>query len=127
MYTRAKEQQQQRWAEEIIEISDDDTLDPNARRVRVDSRKWLLSKLLPKQYGDRVEINATVSRAPVELTDVELARIAAEGMSALSPSNAPLIEHQPDPAHTSAPTHDDNTAASGNGNPREKSGQAKPR
>ncbi len=26
-----------------------------AARLRVDTRKWLLSKLLPKKYGDRIE------------------------------------------------------------------------
>lgn len=27
------------------------------RRLAVDSRKWLLSRVLPKIYGDRVEIS----------------------------------------------------------------------
>jgi hypothetical protein len=109
MYTRAREQQYQRWAEEILEISDDDTLDPNARRVRVDTRKWLLSKLLPKQYGDKIDVNTTVTlRAPVELTDAEIiAELGvADGISALSPGNPPLLEHQPEPNHTSAHTPD---------------------
>jgi hypothetical protein len=27
------------------------------QRLRVDSRKWLLSKVLPKLYGDRVAVD----------------------------------------------------------------------
>jgi hypothetical protein len=123
MYTRAREQQQQRWAEEILEISDDVALDPNDRRIRVDSRKWLLSKLLPKQYGDKIEVNATVSRDPGELSDIELARIAAEYPSALTPSNPPLLEHQPAPTHP--PAYDHGTTG-GNGTARAKSGPPKP-
>jgi hypothetical protein len=133
-YARAVSQRAEHWAEEIIEISDDSSGDrlglPDGSsstdqehiqrsRLRVDSRKWLLSKLLPKQYGDRVEINATVSRDPGELTDVELARLAADGLSALNPSKPPLIEHQPDPTHKL--THDNATAGS-NGATRKTTG-----
>jgi hypothetical protein len=121
-YARARQRQYQRWAEEILEISDDVTLDPNDRRVRVDSRKWLLSKLLPKQYGDKIEVNATISkRDPVELTDAEiLAELgAAGGPSATLPRNPPLLEHNPDPYHNSshdperaqAPTADGDAAS----------------
>ncbi len=68
-YARAKESQAEVLAEEILEISDDATNDYTETedgailnheniqrsRLRVDSRKWLLSKLLPKKYGDRVQ------------------------------------------------------------------------
>jgi hypothetical protein len=119
IYARARQEQYEGWVEEILEISDDAALDPNDRRIRVDSRKWLLSKLLPKQYGDKIEVNATISRDPGELSDIELARIAAEGASALKPGNPPLLEHQPSPTHNL--THDHATAG-GNGTARAKSG-----
>lgn len=70
-YTRAREAQCDAFVEEIIEISDDtanDTLvteygaKPNAEwinrsRLRVDTRKWLMSKLAPKKYGDKLDLN----------------------------------------------------------------------
>ena len=40
-------------ADELIEIADTADKDTyNAMRLRVDTRKWLLSKLIPKVYGD---------------------------------------------------------------------------
>lgn len=76
-YARAKELQIEHIAEQILEIADDDSEDAlfvggdddsgsSAKRVqnsefiarsrlRVDSRKWLLSKLNPKKYGDKIE------------------------------------------------------------------------
>ena len=27
------------------------------QRLKIDSRKWLVSKLLPKEYGDRIDMN----------------------------------------------------------------------
>lgn len=69
-YALAKEIQADAMAADILKISDtvdaDNVCDeygnikPNhewiARsKLRVDSRKWLLSKMLPKKYGDKVE------------------------------------------------------------------------
>lgn len=44
----------ERWADEIVEIADDGQLEPNDRRVRVDTRKWLMSKLAYRKYGDKL-------------------------------------------------------------------------
>lgn len=64
----------ERFAEEILEISDDGTNDWMKRKVgdevidvvdhehiqrsklRVDSRKWLMSKIAPKRYGEKVAV-----------------------------------------------------------------------
>jgi hypothetical protein len=66
-YARAKERQVNLLAEQILEIADDAkndyTIDENGKKVidhelaarsrlRIDSRKWLASKLAPKLYGD---------------------------------------------------------------------------
>jgi hypothetical protein len=64
IYAHARELQAMRWGEEVLTIADDKTLDPHERRIRVDSRKWLLAKLLPKVYGDKVTV-AGDSKAPL--------------------------------------------------------------
>ena len=57
------------WADEIVEISDESNRDTvltesgehpdnewiSRSKLRVDTRKWLLSKLMPKKYGDKIE------------------------------------------------------------------------
>ena len=74
-YARARDIGLERMAEETIEIADDSGLDVvmtddgprpdgeviNRAKLRVDTRKWLLSKLAPKRYGDRLQVDATVS------------------------------------------------------------------
>lgn len=80
-YARAKAQQADLLAEEILYISDDDCGDVKydkdgnescngefvARsRLRVDSRKWLASKLLPKVYGDKIQEEKTASESLIE-------------------------------------------------------------
>lgn len=70
-------------AEETFEIADDKDDDPASRRVRVDTRKWLLSKLAPKKYGDRIEI-AGDKENPLEVNigSVELLRSRIDSLIA---------------------------------------------
>jgi hypothetical protein len=67
-YARAKEIQMEHKLEEIFEIADNSAGDITVTdgkaivnheniqraRLRVDTRKWAMSKLAPKKYGDRV-------------------------------------------------------------------------
>ncbi len=77
-YVRARDDLMEYWASDILEIADDGTLDlvpglnkygdevmvPNHAnvqrdRLRIDSRKWLLSRLNAKVYGDRVGLEVS--------------------------------------------------------------------
>lgn len=74
-YARAKEAALEAMADEILDIADEvagDTFEDdqgnvkiapdvvNRARLRVDTRKWLLSKLAPKKYGDKLDVDAKV-------------------------------------------------------------------
>jgi hypothetical protein len=54
-YARAREEQAETLADEIVEIADGqgENADPQRDRLRVDARKWVASKLKPKKYGDK--------------------------------------------------------------------------
>lgn len=88
-YVLAREIQSEGYADEILDIADDGKNDYIEReldsgvsidvlntehlqrsRLRVDSRKWILSKLLPKKYGDKLEVEGTHK--------VELPRLVGE-------------------------------------------------
>lgn len=54
-YARARESQAHAYADDIVAISDEpaETHEEIAHaKLRIDSRKWVASKLLPKKYGD---------------------------------------------------------------------------
>lgn len=73
-YARACEKRADAIFEEMIDIADDGTNDlmtivkgdkeyelenkevTNRSRLRVDTRKWMLSKMMPKKYGDKLDI-----------------------------------------------------------------------
>ena len=57
-YAHARESQADTLADEIQDIADEKCKDMVAvqrNKMRIDSRKWLASKMRPKIYGDRVE------------------------------------------------------------------------
>lgn len=78
-YTRAREAQADTLADELIDIADDSANDYydrpvgtegetqrvvdaehiNRSRLRVDTRKWVASKLKPKRYGEKISAELT--------------------------------------------------------------------
>jgi hypothetical protein len=51
-YTRAREAATEDMLEDILEIADDPQVEVQDKRVRIDTRKWIMGKLKPKKYGD---------------------------------------------------------------------------
>ncbi len=62
-YARAREESADHYADEIVSIADDGNLDPHSRRVMIDARKWVASKLKPKSYGDKIELGGTLEHS----------------------------------------------------------------
>ena len=56
MYARAREDQADTFADDIVDIADSEE-DPNRARVRIDARKWVAAKLKERAYGDRVKVD----------------------------------------------------------------------
>lgn len=59
MYAHARERQQEVFAAEVVLIADTEP-DPARARNRMDARKWHASKVAPKKWGDKIEIDAKV-------------------------------------------------------------------
>lgn len=76
-YTRAREAQMDALAEDIIEIADDKEEDPQRARLRVDTRKWLMSKIAPKRFGDRTRHELTgAGGGPVAIAAIDPAKLS---------------------------------------------------
>jgi hypothetical protein len=82
-YTRAREEQADTNADQIIAIADEmppeytdekgrTSIDPtflNWQKQRIEARKWTAMKLKPKKYGDKVGLHGVEGEAPIQ-TDV---------------------------------------------------------
>ena len=79
-YARAREEQAESMADEIVSIADN-AEDAAKARLQIDARKWVASKLKPKKYGDKTTAELTIKRASEELGDDELAAIATSSGS----------------------------------------------
>jgi hypothetical protein len=54
-YDRAREMQADSFADELMEIADDQSEEPASRRVRFDARRWYASKVFPRRYAEKVQ------------------------------------------------------------------------
>lgn len=61
----------------VVEVKVDTAFE-TWRKTRIDARKWNLSKLVPKVYGDKLELDAKVS-----VGDVIVERLARAGTSSV--------------------------------------------
>jgi hypothetical protein len=63
--------QHDRWAEQILELADEsvrakgDMALIGSYKLRIDSRKWLLSKLRPELYGERLAVDGNTGGATI--------------------------------------------------------------
>jgi hypothetical protein len=84
-YAKARDLGLDAMADALFEIADDGTNDTNVdedgnvftnhdviarSRLRVDTRKWYLSKLAPKRYGDKTQVDAKVDAVISVVTGV---------------------------------------------------------
>jgi len=59
--SRAREEGTHVLAEQCLDIADNSELDPQDRRVRIDTRMRLIGKWNSKSYGDKVESKVSLS------------------------------------------------------------------
>jgi hypothetical protein len=94
-YARARELQIEAWADELVDIAADGTNDwmkrrtatgggrsnidgevqqelvPNVEninrsRLHADTKKWLMSKIAPKRYGEKLAVHGDAEEAPIQ-------------------------------------------------------------
>jgi hypothetical protein len=79
-YARARSDMIDKIADDILKIADEELIPTGEgkvdsamvqkQRLRVDTRKWLLSKLAHKKYGDKLELSGD-EQAPVSIERIE--------------------------------------------------------
>jgi hypothetical protein len=86
-YAHAREDLIERMANEVLELADSDVPETGdgkrdwqaiqQRKLQVDSRKWLLSKLAPKKYGDRLEL-AGDKENPLQVQTIDASKLSTD-------------------------------------------------
>ena len=76
-YARARDIGYEVMADELIDIADGGSDDWQRDRLRVDARKWLLAKALPKRFGDRMTL-AGDAEAPLGVVMLPEVRDSAD-------------------------------------------------
>lgn len=81
-YDQARLDRAHRFVDEIVELSDvsiGDPINTAARRLQIDTRKWVAGKLYPRVYGDKLQTEITGKNGgPVQIEASQALRIAQE-------------------------------------------------
>jgi len=91
----------EKMAEEIVDLADEQPpIDKDTgkmdgawvtwQKLRVDARKWTISKLLPKKYGDRLNVEADVKTSGDEYLEILSSRARMYGIQVVG-----CDEHKP--------------------------------
>ena len=54
-YTRARERQADAFAEQLVQIAEDESIPVDRARLQVDTKKWIMARVAAKKYGDKIE------------------------------------------------------------------------
>jgi len=82
-YHRVRAAAVENWLDDMIDITDCDDLDPLDKRVRIDARRWIMSKVAPQRYGDKVIIGGDGSFGGLGGGSVSLSDLSDEQLAAL--------------------------------------------
>jgi hypothetical protein len=98
-YRLARELQLDHWADLIIDIADEADRDPRDRQVRIESRKWIMSKLAPRRYGDRLLL-AGEPENPLRVLheQVSLEKLSSDQLGTLEAFARAMLQKQRGPA-----------------------------
>lgn len=83
LYHEARSMQMHGYIDDTVYIADDEKVDPQRARVRIDARRWMAERLEPKHYGPRIEhehtaqITTTNINVLENLTDQEREQLRA--------------------------------------------------
>ena len=96
-YRAARRMLLEYWADQIVDIADDEESDPRSRQIRTGVRQWLMSKLAPRRYGDKVQIGGD-PESPLQIMhrEISLEDLSDEALDALQRFTQALIQNTPE-------------------------------
>ena len=95
-YRAARQMLLEYWSDEIVAIADDGELDPRDRQIRTGVRQWLMSKLAPRRYGDKLQL-AGDPESPLQIMhrEASVENLSDEALDALQRFTQALMESAP--------------------------------
>jgi hypothetical protein len=85
IYARAREAQMEAWSHELASLADQakDRVNVNSIRLQIDTKKWLMSRIYAKRYGDKVSLagadgvsDITIKLMPVQASPKPVAELS---------------------------------------------------
>lgn len=96
-YARAKDLVIETYAQELVIIADT-SVDSQKARNQIDVRKWLLSKIFPDKYGERIELNVNQTvdiRGALEESKARVRQVLEIPKMQLSETTSSIVDTTP--------------------------------
>jgi hypothetical protein len=98
MYAHAKQRQADFMAHQIVDIADTEK-DAKKAKNRIEARMWYASKLNPRKYGDKIELNGSLEVVQNDPASLETALALSALLNGIADrigiAPKPVIEHKP--------------------------------
>jgi len=70
-YEKAVNVRTENMADDLNDIADNKDGEVQRDRLRVDTRKWYLSKIVPKKYGDKLDLTSKGEKLPTPIIPLD--------------------------------------------------------
>ena len=88
-YARALQSRADSHADDVVDIADDPTLEANDKKVRIDARKWVASKLRPRVYGDKTLHGSDPDNPLPPAVNLDASKLSLEALREVTAALAP--------------------------------------
>jgi hypothetical protein len=91
-YARARDRQLERWADDLVDTSAEAMRTPEkapGARLVLDAKKFLLSKLKPQVYGDKLDVTSA-GKPLTSASDLDIAKALAHALMPALPAPEPI-------------------------------------
>lgn len=96
LYAHAREEYARGRVQDMHDIAKNPRIDPQRARVMIDVIKWETSRVLPKEFGDRVQQEVILTHNTTLSSRMSTARARARAMAAAAAAPAPVQQQDDD-------------------------------
>jgi hypothetical protein len=105
-YQAAVHMRAEKLAQNVLDVADDLTIDPEDRKIMITARQWLAGKLNSRMWGERKIVDQNVTATVRNVTQVDVSHLTLDEMLAAESALLKIIDGEVVRADTDFPERD---------------------
>jgi hypothetical protein len=91
-YHDAMHMRAEKAAQEILEVADDLTVDPEDRKIMIAARQWLAGKLNPRDWGERKILEQNINATVKAVQELDVSHLSMPELHAARMALASIVD-----------------------------------